>query len=426
MQNRAVPPAVWRNAAFQRIFTAQLLAELGAQISFLAVPLVASTLLGASPLQMGMLTATNALPPLLLGLHAGVFIDRRPKRPILLATDIARMALIGVAPIAWLGGWLSLNVLIAVSLAIGACSLLFQIAYQAFLPTILPRDVLLRANSTLELSRTAAELAGPGISGWLIGLVSAPGALLANAATYLGSALVLKGLPSDPAPVPSPSTTSSLRQDIRAGITVLLNDPGLRAMTIGGALLEFFNAMIEALLVLFVTRTLGLHPATIGVIFTVGGLGFALGAFFPDRIARTVGVGKATILALALVGLSDLIVPFAHGPLVIVVIMLVIAQFAFGVGLIIFKVNRATVRQALVPMGLQGRATATMRVASASLIPIGALAGGIAGAGLGLRETLVLAALGELGAVAWLLRTPFSGMTRIDDNAANAASSAGN
>lgn len=401
-------PSIWQDRTFRRIFSAQVLAEFGTQISFLAIPVLASTILGATAWQMGLLTAANALPALVLGLHAGVLIDRRAKRPILLATDLARGALVAVIPIAWIGGWLTMDLLVVISLAVGACSLLFHVAYQAFLPTVLQRHTLLTANSTLELSRTAAEIAGPGISGWLIGLVTAPGAMVANAMTYLGSAWVLRGLPPDRRPQRDQgSSEQSVWQEVGDGVRILLRDQRLRAITISGATLEFFNAMADTLFVLFVIQTLGLSAATIGIIFTLGSLGFAIGALLPHRLARTLGFGRASMLALLVVGASDLLVPLAHGSTMTIMGMLVIAQVAFGIGLTVFKVNRATVRQVLIPTRMQGRAAATMRVLSASLIPLGALVGGTVGNAIGLRAILIIAAIGELAAALWLLRVPF-------------------
>ena len=164
--------------------------------------------------------------------------------------------------------------------------------------------------------------------------------------------------------------------------------------------------MLEAVFVLYIARSLGLGPALIGAIFSVGSAGFVVGSLLPQRLARRFGIGRVTILALALVGASDLLVPLAGGSPAVAVPLLTAAQFFFGIGLTVFNVNQASLRQAVVPGHLQGRASATIRVLGAGLVPLGALLGGVLGQTLGLRETLLLAAAGELLAALWLWRSP--------------------
>lgn len=171
--------------------------------------------------------------------------------------------------------------------------------------------------------------------------------------------------------------------------------------------------MLEAGFVLYVVRTLGLDPALIGFIFTVGGIGFLVGAFLAGRVTGRFGVGMTIIGGVALVGLSDLLVPLAKGSLLYVVPMLVMAQFLLGLGLTIFNVNQASLRQAVVPGSLRGRATATVRFLATGLVPLGALLGGILGEVIGLRATLAVAALGELLAALWIWKSPVRTMREL-------------
>lgn len=179
--------------------------------------------------------------------------------------------------------------------------------------------------------------------------------------------------------------------------------PVLRPLTGATGILAFFNSLLEAVYLLYLTRHLALAPATLGVIFALGGIGFLLGAVAAERVARRVGVGRTLILALALVGLADLAVPLVGGPPQLIAPVLIGAQLCFGVALTIFKVIAASLRQGSTPDRLQGRMNATVRLLVEGLTPLGALAGGVLGQGIGLRLTLLAAVGGELLAALWLL-----------------------
>lgn len=399
-------PSLWRHPDFLKLWVGQAVSQIGSQISFLALPLVATLALNATPLQMGLLTAASSLPALLVGLHAGVFVDRHRRRPVLIAGDIGRALVLGCVPLAWLSGHLSLALLYAVALVAGTLTLFFNVAYQALLPTLVPRDRLTDANGKLELSATAAQIAGPSLAGWLVRLLTAPLAVTLDALSYLLSALLLSRLRTrEPQPAAS-ARKRPIRSDIGTGLCVVVRDPLLRALVGGRGLLELFNAVLEAAFVLYVVRALGVGPALLGVNFSVGSVGFLVGALLPVRVSRRAGFGPATAGGLALVGFSDLLVPLAGGSLLVVVPLLVAAQFFFGLGLTVFNVNQVSLRQAVVPDHLRGRTGATVRVLATGLVPLGALAGGVLGELLGLRTTLILAALGDLLAAAWIWRSP--------------------
>ncbi len=398
--------SLWRHGDFLKLWSGQAISQIGSQISFLALPLVAAVTLDATPLQMGVLTAAGAVPDLIVGLHAGAIVDRRRRRPLMIASDIGRAGLLGVVPLAWVAGVLSIDLLYGVALAIGLMTLLFDLAYGALVPVIVPRERLVDANAKLELSRTAAEVAGPGLAGGLIAILTAPVALAFDAASYLASALFLTRIRTpEPEPVRG-ERPGRLLAEIWEGVTLVATDPRLRSLAGGRGAVGFFNAMLEAVFVLFIARTLGLGPAIIGAIFAVGGAGFLVGSLLPEWVSRRIGLGPATAAAVALAGLSDLLVPLAGGSLWIVVPLLVAAQFCFGLGLTVYNVNVASIRQAIVPGPLLGRAGATLRLIAAGLVPLGAIVGGILGGVLGVRETLVLAAFGELVAALWIWRSP--------------------
>ena len=254
------------------------------------------------------------------------------------------------------------------------------------------------------MSRTAAEIAGPGLAGGLLQLVTAPLAILLDACSYVGSGLTIAWIRvQEPAPERA-GRVRRLGAEIREGVALVGDDRRLRALAGGGVLVGFFNAALEAVFVLYVVRQLGLGPAVLGAVFAVGSAGFLVGALLPERVARRIGLGPATAAGVALAAASDLLVPLAGGSWWTVVPTLTAAQFVFGIGVTVFKVNQASLRQAIVPDRLRGRASATVRVLDGAGLLLGALGGGLLGELLGLRATLVLAACGELLAALWLWR----------------------
>jgi MFS family permease len=404
---------LWRHADFLKLWAGQTISMIGSQVTFLALPLVAVLTLDAAPFQMGLLTAIEAVPALLIGLHAGALVDRHRRRPILIGSDLGRAALLALIPLAWAFDVLTMPLVYLVALLTAALSFFFGVAYGAYLPSIVPRERLVEGNAKLALSGTAAEVAGPGLAGGLVHLLSAPVALLLDALSYLGSAALIAWVKiKEPAPL-GRAVGARLSTEIREGLAVVFGDPRLRALVAGRSIIGGFNAMLEAIFVLFVARTLGVGPALLGAIFAVGSVGFLVGALLPERVGRRIGVGPATVAGVALLGLSDLLVPLAGGSLWLTVPLLTAAQFFFGVGLTLFHVHPTSTRQAIVPGHILGRHGATGRVMADALIPLGALLGGLLGEVLGLRATLVLAAGGELLAALWLWSSPLRGLREL-------------
>ena len=401
-----VSSSLWRSPEFARLWAAQAISQVGSQVTFLALPLTAVVVLGASPAEMGVLTAAGAVPSLLVGLQAGAWVDRRQRRPILVSADLGRAVALAAVPVAWWLGALSVPMLVAVALVVGLGSLLFDVAYQALLPAVVPRDRLLEGNGKLELSRTAAELGGPALAGGLLSVVSAPVALLVDAASFLASAALLVRLRVAEDLPAAREAGRRMLTEVREGLAVVAGDGRLRAVAGSRGLLGLFNAMLEAVVVLYLIREVGLSALAIGAVFAVGSVGFLVGAVLPERVAARIGTGPAMAAALALVAASDLAVVLAAGPPVVVLAVLAGAQFCFGVGLTVYKVGQASVRQALVADAMQGRVAATIRVVGEAAVPAGALTGGLLGAWLGVRETLVLAAVGEGLASVLLWRSP--------------------
>src|SRR5579884_2587585 len=230
----ATDRTLWRDADFLKLWAAQTISQVGSQITFLALPLTAILLLDATPVQMGVLTALGSVPSLLAGLHAGAWVDRRQRRPVLIAADLGRAALLALIPLAWLAGRLSLGLIYAVALLGGLLSLAFDVAYQALLPHIVRRQHLLTGNSKLELSRTAAEMVGPAFAGWLVQLVAAPLTIAGDALSYVGSALLVWRIRAkEPVPREREPGRALLRTEIVEGLRAVFGNPWLRAIAGG-------------------------------------------------------------------------------------------------------------------------------------------------------------------------------------------------
>jgi MFS family permease len=357
---------------------------------------------------MGFLTAAGAIPSLLVGLFVGVWVDHRRRRPILIAADLGRAALLVVIPIAAILGVLRIEYLYIVVFVGGTLGLFFDVAHRSFLPSLVGREQLVEGNSKLEMSRSVAEIVGPGVAGGLVQLVTAPIAIAVNAISFLISALFL-GLIRTPEPAPSPSEQRhNIWGEIGEGLRLVSGNRLLRAIAGCIGTVNLFNGVLEAVFVLYLTRELGIGPGLLGLIFAGGSVGFLLGTLLPGWVTRRFGLGPGIIGGLLLVGLSDLLIPLVDGSMVVVVvvILLMVAQFFFGLGFVIFSTGQVSLRQAITPDRLQGRMNATMSFIAGAVVPLGGLLGGGLGETIGLRPTLLLAALGEIFTVLWLLLSP--------------------
>jgi MFS family permease len=402
----APPQPLAHQSGFRALWAGQTVSQLGSQVTALAFPLTAALTLHAGPGAMALLGAAGTLPTLLFGLPAGVWVDRLARRPLLIGADLARAGLLGSVPLAALLGRLSLAQLYVVAFLAGVCTLIFDVAYHAILPALVPREQLVDGNSKLELSRSAAEIAGPGLAGGLARAMTAPGAIAVDAVSFIASAYSLRRLPKLAHEAHAERAAPVLWRDLGEGLRVIRGQPVLRALTAGVATLALANAMLETVLLLYLARELGFGAGTLGIVFAAGNVGFLAGALLPARLARRIGVGPSIATGLALAAGSDLLVPLAQGPRFTVIALLLLALFGFGLGRTVFSVHQVSLRQQLTPDALLGRINATVLALTAGLAPLGALLGGALGATLGLRETLFIAGAGELLAAGWLALSP--------------------
>jgi MFS family permease len=394
---------LWRHADFNRLWAAHSASLFGSEITALALPLMAVLLLDASPGQMGVLAAAGTAPFLLCSLLAGVWVDRRRRRPVLVVADLARAGLLLSIPLAAGMGVLRIEQLYLVMFVVGVFSVFFEVADYAYVPSLVGRESVVEANSKLQISYSAAEAGGPGVAGLLVQFISAPGAIVIDAVSFLVSAVLLQRIERPEPPVET-ETSRSLRYDVESGLRTLLGHRLLRPIVLASITDSIFLRGIAAIFVLYATRELQISPVTLGVILAIGGIGAIPGALLSASAARRFGVGP-TIIGGWLIGAATwLLIPLATGPLTVP--LLAVSMLLGGIAGTIVNVQQWSLRQLVTPDALQGRVTASHRFLVYGAYPLGALLGGWLGMELGLRPAIALCALGALGAPLWVTFSP--------------------
>jgi Arabinose efflux permease len=419
---------------FRRFWIGEGISFLGNQVTDLALPLTAVLLLGATADQMGILTATWFLPYLAFGLPAGVWIDRMRRRPILIGLDLVAAATILVVPLAAWTGLLRIELLYAVSFVLGSTVVIFMVAYQSFVPTLVGRADIAEANAALEATTSMTAVAGPGVGGLLVQVLTAPFALLVDAISYLVSAAFVASIRvQEPAPIPASERRSMLDQ-IREGLRVVRHTPVLFALVRGGTIHNFFGRMFDALFVLYASRSLGLDPATIGFVLAAAGPGSFVGSLVATRIPRRIGLGTTIWSAQILTGVARLLIPLAGTGLLapsgvllstgttISAVTLALSMFLLGLARTVFNINQLSLRLAITTDRMHGRVNATMRFVMWGVTPVGALVGGfLASSAIGIQATLFLAAGGAFVATIPFLLPAIRDLRRMPDPLDDAA-----
>jgi MFS family permease len=402
-----------RQADFNLLWGGQTVSQLGTQVSLLALPLTAVTALGAGAAQMGVLGAMGRLPALLY-LVAGVWIDRTRRRPVLIAADVARAAVLLTVPLAALLGVLRIELLYAAVLLVAVLTVWFDIAYMSYVPSLVRQDQLVEGNSRLELSRSVAQVAGPGLGGLLVQALTAPIAVAVDAASFLVSALLVARIRSVEGQAASAGRRGVWRE-VAEGLRFVVGHPVLRSLAGAIAISNFFWALQLAVYVLYLSRGLGMPAPAIGLVVAATGPGAVLGTLLAGTTVRRAGIGPTVTAGLALFGAAALAFPLApaygDAPLASVA-LLAAAQGTMSLGGQVTAINVLSLRQGITPPALQGRSNASFRFLGVGVSPLGSLAGGLLGSLVALRPTLLVAALGLLLAPALLLLSPVRGFSQ--------------
>ena len=385
---------------FRLMWLSSTATSFGGQITMLALPLTAVLMLDATPAQMGVLVALEALPFSLFSLHAGVLIDRVRKRPIMIVGDAAIGLALLTIPLASFAGWLSMGLLYCVGFVLGTCFVLVGSAAQVYLTQIAGREHLIAANSLFIGSDSAAKLTGPGLAGLLIQWLTAPFAILFDCTTFVASLMLLTRM-RDPEPRPSRAEGTGVMREIRDGLALVLGHPILRPLTLVSSSWFVVFQGWGALQTLYATRELGLSASELGAAHMIGGVGALISALVARRLTRRLGTGVPILVGVgcsATAWLVVALVPKTDHALA----ALGAALFLFDFGTTLYWINYASLRQAVTPDGMLGRMTATMRFFTVAAAPLGALAAGHAAEAFGVRATLGGMALLVVGMVAVL------------------------
>ena len=385
------PAGLWRHSNFVRLWTAAGISAAGTQVTLLALPLTAILVLHASAFEVATLATAATIPNLALGIAAGIWLDRVQRRPVMVAADFGRAVVLASVPVAYVFGVLSLPQLYLVALIGGSLNVLFEIASGAYLPSIVPRAQLIEANAKLQAAIVTAQAAGPSIGGALVTLLSAPMAIVVDAASFLlsGSLIASANGRDQILREPQPEMTS-LRTELRQAATYLLADPYLRPLLVGHALANLALGVLWAVVMVYAVRVLGLMPGILGVILSLGQVGGVVGAAFAHRIAERAGVGRVVVASFFLFGPATLLMATATGQTAIAFIT--VGWTLESLARSLYGVSATSVRQALVPDRLQGRVIGLTTTAGTGAFPLGTLLGGALAEGFGLREAMFFAA----------------------------------
>jgi MFS family permease len=386
---------LWRNPDFVKLWGSLTIVHFGGQVTFLALPLTAALVLNASPFEVGVLTALEALPYPIFGLFAGVLVDRARKLPVIIACDVGRALALLAIPIAAWCGVLNMATLYVVGFVLGLFTVTGWPAYQVFMTERVGRENLVEANAKIGVADSAAQLIGPGIAGAMIQWLTAPIAILLDALSFFLSAWMLRGIPPKETDIPK-ELPRSVRAEILEGLAVVWHNRTLRALVWAIGLWQIFRHAFIAIVVLFAARELGFSAGHVGVLFMIAGLGSLAAAGVTAQLNARYGMGPTMLGGIAGTGVAWLVMGSAFGNYWLASILFGGGLFLLDLFVMIFFINYLSVRQAATPDRLLGRVTATMICLTVSTAPLGGLAGGWIADHYGLRAAMLAAGAGAL------------------------------
>jgi MFS family permease len=397
---------LWSHPDFLKLWTGQSISELGSQVSQLAIPWLAAVGLHASPIEFSLLGVLGFLPFILFALPAGVWVDRLRRRQILIVGDSARAVLLTLIPILWATGVLRIWHLLVLQFVIGVFTVFFDVAYQSYLPALIEREHLVDGNSKLQLTVSVAQVGGPSMTGGLIAAITAPYAIVVDAASFVVSTVFMlrmthrENLPRQDADEPRPK----MWPQVKEGLAWVLGNRQLRAIAGCTGSSNFFGQVVFAIFILYAVRVLHLSSVELGVVFAVGSVGSIFGALLANRLQKRFGVGPAIVAYAVVFSCAGIAFPLAPRSFPIPVLMVGLVLFGFaGVA---YNITQVSLRQAITPERLQGRMNAAMRWIVWGTIPLGTITGGVIGQTVGLRAAMWVGAVGSIPVFLWVLLSP--------------------
>lgn len=395
-----------RNRDFMKLWAGETVSVFGSRVGDVAITFAAVIALGATPFQMGLLASARTLPELAFSLFAGVWVDRLHRRPILIAADVGRFILLATIPIAAVFGHLRLLHLCTAVIGAGVLDIAFNVAYRAYLPSLVGRGDLVDANSKLSASYAVAEVGGFGLAGWLVQWLTAPFAILIDAISFLVSAFAIAIIRTPEIPPPPKHRRAGTLREIAEGARFIAGDSRLFVIAASTPLAAFTYSLWGTMFMLFVVNDLGFKPGALGMIFAIGGVSSLASALVARRATEAIGAGRAIVFAFAVQGAALMLVPLAHGAALAAVVLLVGQQLIGDFAGTIFEITMPSLRQALAPHHIIGRVTATISFIARAATLLGALAAGWMGGVVGLRSTMFVGAAGLIVTAAILGFSP--------------------
>ncbi|MFD4924306.1 MFS transporter [Streptomyces goshikiensis] len=408
-----VPSGLWRHRDFRNLWLGQTSSMFAAHMVAVIFPLLASVSLNASLFEMGLLSAAGYVPYIGVSLFAGVWLDRKPKRAIIVLCDIARALLLLAIPVAWWLDLLSVPTLLVVALLVGCFSVVADVGSASILPALVERDDLIEGNSKLELSASSASIAGSALGGGIFQLLAGPVSMLINTVLFALSAFFTalirgerkgaegsdgtQGAQGAEGSEEGAEAGQSIWRDMADGVAFVTGHVTVRTLVLTTLIINFFMAIAEPVALVFVTRTLDIPPYTVGLILAASGAGALVGAVIAAPMSRLLPLGRLLVLTATLTGVASLLTPLATLVPAPAAVALMVAMYVLDAAMIVvYNINVRSYRSAITPDEMQGRMNATNRMAGMGVMPIGAVLGGLLGTAVGTLPALVLASLGTL------------------------------
>ncbi len=408
-------PKLLRNRDFVLLWGSQTAGELGAQITTVAVPLLALGLLDVSVFQVSLLTALAWMPYLVFSLPAGILVDRYDPRALMIGCDIGRLALLSAIPLAHLFGVLSFGLLGTIVFLTGVLTLLFKVSYQTLLPRVVPAGQLVDGNAKVAMSTEVSELVGPSTGGLLVGFAGAARTFLATGFAYLVSAVLLLGMRGRTRRAPDEEKDDTpLRAQIGAGLRFIATDRVLRAILACTTTSNFFVMASGGIEVTFLVREINLSAGMVGLVFTISACGGIAAGLMAGRLAARIGDARIIWVAMVAPGPLYLLMPLSQPGWGVVTFGLGLA--AFSVNVVLYNTAATSYQQRVTPDHLLGRVNAAIMWICLGVVPLGALAGGYLATLLGLRAALVVCVLGMWSASLWVLFSPLRRMKSVPES----------
>ena len=406
--------SLWRDRNFVTLWSGQALSQFGAQITELAIPVLAVLALNATEWEVGVLNAAQVAAFLIVGLPAGAWIDRMRKRHVMIVADAIRAAALATLPLLAVLGVLQIWHMIAVALIMGVATVFFDVSNQSIVPSLVRTNQIAEANGKLQSTEQLAGLAGPAVGGWLLGVLAAPLAILITVATYLASFVALL-FTRDHEQLRAPEDHQPLAREIGEGLRWVFGNPLLRRIVLTTGTVNFFGTMATTLLPIFALRELGLTPQMLGIVFSLSAVGGLLGAMLTPRIVARIGEARAIPISAIAFSVIPFFLPAISLAPALAFPLLVIQFFLASFTVLLYNITQVTFRQRITPPRLLGRMNASVRFVVWGVMPIAALLAGALGTWIGTVPTLWMGAFGELFACLFVVIGPFWRMHELPD-----------